>query len=73
MNTNGCLKVFLLWVIALVIWAVISLIFAFPCMWLWNNSLVQMFNLSEVGYWEMYFFMMLVRLLMPCNTNYNNN
>lgn len=73
MNTNGCLKVFLLWVIALVLWGVISLIFAFPCMWLWNNSFVQMFNLSEVGYWEMYFFMMFVRLLMPGNMTYNNN
>ena len=73
MNTNGCLKGFLLWLMAFVVWVVISLIFAFPCMWLWNNSFVQMFNLPEAGYWELYFFMIFVRLLFPCNINYNNN
>lgn len=49
-------------------------IFTYPTMWLWNYYMPTMFNLPVMGFWQMFGFIILIKLLtgsMSINTKNN--
>ncbi len=69
---DGCLNVLLYVVFYIVFATIMALVFTFVAVWLWNYAVVSMFGLSEITYWKMFALLMLVRLFVPANVQYNN-
>lgn len=55
------------------VWALFSLLTAWLAMICWNFVMPVIFGLPEIGYWTMYVFMILVRLIIPTSTNSSKN
>lgn len=51
---------------------VLSLIFCYPVMLLWN-WVMPVLGVSELTFWQMYGFMVLVNLIFKTNITTNNN
>lgn len=70
---DGCLQYLGLFLLALLLTLVFSLIFAYFGVLLWNYVVTSIFGLPEITYWQMFALMVLVRLFIPNNINYKNN
>ena len=57
---------------ALVIVFVLSLIFTWPIMLLWNWLMPVIFNLPEISFWQTFGLMILCSLLFKSNISVNN-
>jgi hypothetical protein len=57
----------------LIIASVVIAIFAFPTMILWNLTIPSIFNGPFIAYEQMFFLMLLTRLLLPTTTNQTIN
>jgi hypothetical protein len=69
---DGCLWYLGLFLLALLLTFVFSLIFAYFGVFLWNYAVVPIFGLPEITYLQMLSLMVLVRLFIPSNINYKD-
>lgn len=52
-----------------IVWALFDLLLAWLALICWNYVMPVMFGLPEIGYWTMYVFLILIRILFPTSSN----
>lgn len=67
---DGCLGFIVLALIMFLLNIGFAFVFAYFAMLLWNYNVTIMFNLPEVTFWQMFGFMVLIRIIFPFNINY---
>ena len=61
-------------VVGIIIVIVVSLLFAFPTMLLWNQLMPEIFGLQEIGFWQSLGLVLLARFIFgePSNSSKND-
>ena len=47
---------------------IVSVLIAFPVMWLWNSTLPELFGFKEISLWTTWKLMLLLSLISPIKT-----
>jgi hypothetical protein len=65
-------KFIMTWVTYFICAIVIGLLLVWPLVWMWNFVMPDVFGLSEITYWQMFWLYFLIQILFKMNITINN-
>jgi hypothetical protein len=65
-------KFIMTWVTYFICALVIGLLLVWPLVWMWNFVMPDVFGLSEITYWQMFWMYCLIQILFKMNITVNN-
>jgi hypothetical protein len=65
-------KFIMTWVTYFICALVIGLLLVWPLVWMWNFVMPDVFGLSEITYWQMFWLYCLIQILFKMNITVNN-
>lgn len=60
------------WVTYFICAIAIGLLLVWPLVWMWNFVMPDVFGLSEITYWQMFWLYFLIQILFKMNITINN-
>ncbi len=70
---EGCAKLLVTILVMVAVWAIVSVLFAYPVMWLWNWLMPAIFNLPTITWTQGWGLMLLSSLLIKGGTTVSKN